>query len=192
MKLANELYVTNRDDWREWLEKNYETEKEIWLVYYKKHTGKPSVPYTDSVEEALCFGWIDSIIKRIDDEKYVRKFTPRKEKSRWSALNVKRVKKMINTGKMKPRGLELYNYAAKHGLLPAPDQAIRKELDIPQFINQSLSKNKIAKDTFKSLAPSHKRQYIGWVMDAKKEETRMRRLKEMIQLLSEGKKLGLK
>ncbi|KPK85198.1 MAG: hypothetical protein AMS27_08075 [Bacteroides sp. SM23_62_1] len=186
------LYVVNRYVWHNWLIKNGDSAPGIWLIFYKEHTGKPSLSYDDAVEEALCFGWIDSIIKRIDDEKYVRKFTPRKEKSRWSALNVKRVKKMINTGKMKPRGLELYNYAAKHGLLPAPDQAIRKELDIPQFINQSLSKNKIAKDTFKSLAPSHKRQYIGWVMDAKKEETRMRRLKEMIQLLSEGKKLGLK
>ena len=87
MKLADELYVTNRDDWREWLRKNYETKKEVWLIYYKKHTCKPSIPYIDSIEEALYFGWIDSIIKRIDDEKFARNFTPRKAKSKWSEAN---------------------------------------------------------------------------------------------------------
>ncbi|UCC32844.1 MAG: hypothetical protein JSW53_03315, partial [Candidatus Bathyarchaeota archaeon] len=92
--MTQKLYVTNRDEWRSWLEKNHEAEKEVWLIFYKKHVGKPSVPYEDAVEEALCFGWIDSIIKKIDEKKFVRKFTPRKSSSRWSELNRKRAQKM--------------------------------------------------------------------------------------------------
>jgi len=90
MKITKTLYVTTRDEWRSWLEKNHKSEKEIWLIYYKKHTGKPRIPYDDAVEEALCFGWIDSIIKRIDEKKYAQKFSPRKQNSVWSDLNKKR------------------------------------------------------------------------------------------------------
>ena len=89
MRLTKELYVTNREDWRAWLEQNHATEKEVWLLYYKKHTGKPTIPYDDAVEEALCFGWIDSTVKRIDDEKYTQKFTPRNDRSVWSESNKK-------------------------------------------------------------------------------------------------------
>jgi len=103
--MTEELYVTNRDDWRAWLKENHSTQKEVWLIYYRKHSGKPSIPYDDSVEEALCFGWVDSIIKKIDSEKFARKFTPRKGKSRWSESNKKRVAKMIREGKMTEVGL---------------------------------------------------------------------------------------
>lgn len=104
MEITKQLYVTDRDAWRAWLEKNYDTEKEIWLIYYKKHTGKPRIPYDDAVEEALCFGWIDSTVKRVDDEKFAQKFTPRKNKSNWSDLNKKRAKKMIREGRMTKAG----------------------------------------------------------------------------------------
>jgi len=83
VKVTKKLYVTNRKEWRNWLEENYSTAKEIWLVYYKKHTGKPRIPYDDAVEEALCFEWIDSTVKRFDDEKYFQRYTPRKNKSVW-------------------------------------------------------------------------------------------------------------
>ncbi len=106
MKITKTLYVTTRDEWRSWLEENHKSEKEIWLIYYKKHTGKPRIPYDDAVEEALCFGWIDSIIKRIDEEKYTQKFSPRKQNSAWSDLNKKRVKKLIEEGKMTKAGYE--------------------------------------------------------------------------------------
>ena len=91
----NQVYFKDRKEWREWLSKNHNIEAGIWLVYYKKETGRTSIEYDDSVEEALCFGWIDSIIKKIDEEKYVRKFTPRKPNSRWSESNKRRVEKMI-------------------------------------------------------------------------------------------------
>jgi len=191
MKIADELYVTNRHDWREWLRKNYETEKEIWLIYYKKHTGKPSVPYNDSVEEALCFGWVDSIIKKIDDEKFARKFTPRKSKSKWSQANKKRVEKMIKKGKMTAAGLTKIMEAKKSGEWFKTTPA-RKELVIPPYVKEALAKNKNALDNFNNLAKSYKRQYVGWISSAKRKETRKRRLIEAISLLERNEKLGMK
>ena len=111
------LYVSNRYEWRRWLEMNGDKETVIWLIFYKKSSGKQSVPYPDAVEEALCFGWIDSIIKRVDDAKYMQKFTPRKENSSWSVLNVSRVHKMISQGRMMEKGLALFRYAEDNGLL---------------------------------------------------------------------------
>ncbi|MCK4673300.1 hypothetical protein KAT67_04885, partial [candidate division WOR-3 bacterium] len=111
MKISKKLYVTNRDDWHAWLKKNHATKKEIWLVYYKKHTGKPRIPYNDAVEEALCYGWIDSIVKRLNNEKYAQKYTPRRAKSIWSRLNIERAKKMISQGKMTKTGLALFKEA---------------------------------------------------------------------------------
>jgi len=191
MKLADELHVTNRDDWREWLRKNYATEKEVWLIYYKKHTGKPSIPYDDSVEEALCFGWIDNIIKRIDDEKFVRKFTPRKAKSKWSEANKKRARKMMKEGKMTKAGLAKIREAKKSGEW-FKAEPVRKELVIPPYMKEALAKNKKALDNFNNLARSYKRHYIGWITSAKREETRERRLAEAIRLLEQNEKLGMK
>ena len=191
MKRANELYVTNRDEWREWLRKNYETRKEIWLIYYKKHTGKPRIPYDDSVEEALCFGWIDSIIKRIDDEKYARKFTPRKAKSRWSEANKRRARKMIKEGKMTEVGFARIREAKKNGewFKAAP---IKKELAIPAYMKEALAKNKRALKNFNKLTKSYKRHYVGWISSAKRAETRKKRLAEAIKLLEKNEKLGMK
>ncbi len=100
-----QLYVTDRDQWRDWLSQRHAAEAGIWLVFYKKGTSEPTIEYEAAVEEALCFGWIDSIIKRVDGEKYVRKFTPRKDKSNWSALNRTRAAKMMKAGKMTDVGL---------------------------------------------------------------------------------------
>jgi len=186
------LYLTNRAEWRSWLEENGETEPVIWLIFYKKHTGKPSLPYDDSVEEALCFGWIDSLVKRIDDEKYARKFTPRNPNSTWSKLNVWRIKKMVDAGKMTEKGESLFNYAIEHNLLPVEEQKRKPEIFVPPLIRNELSKNKKADSFFGSLAPSYKRNFIGWVMDAKREETRKKRLEEMMTLLEREENLGLK
>src|SRR5918999_6552667 len=104
MKISQTLYVTNRDDWRAWLNENYETEKEVWLIYYKKHTNQPRIPYDDAVEEALCFGWIDSIVQKIDEERYAQKFTPRRNSSNWSESNRRRLRGLLKAGKMTPAG----------------------------------------------------------------------------------------
>ncbi len=191
METSGKLYVTSRDDWRAWLRRNHDTKKEVWLIYYKKQTGKPSIPYDDSVEEALCFGWIDSIIKKIDDEKFARKFTPRKAKSKWSEANKKRAKRMMKEGKMEEAGLARIMEAKKGGewFKTAP---VTKELVIPLYVKEALAKNKKALDNFNNLAKSYKRQYIGWIAGAKMEETRRRRIAEAIRLLEKNEKLGMK
>jgi uncharacterized protein YdeI (YjbR/CyaY-like superfamily) len=188
MTIFKTLHVTDREDWRAWLKENHDKEQEVWLIFYKKQTGKPVIPYDDAVEEALCF---DSIIKRMDDEKFSRKFTPRKADSKWSELNKKRVKKMIRQGRMTEAGLALINAAKKSGkweeVISQP-----KESNIPSGIKNALYANKKAWENFNQLAPSHQRQYIGWITTAKKEETRQRRLKEALEILAQGKKLGMK
>ena len=105
--MSERLLVTTRAAWRQWLEKNHTASKEIWLIYFKKHTGEPRIPYDDAVEEAICFGWIESLIKRIDDEKLCQKFTPRTNIKQWSELNKKRARRMINEKKMTEAGLAL-------------------------------------------------------------------------------------
>jgi uncharacterized protein YdeI (YjbR/CyaY-like superfamily) len=186
------VYVKNRNQWRNWLEKNHDKEeKGIWLVFYKKKTNKPSLDYEDAVEEALCFGWIDSIIKKIDEEKYARKFTPRNDKSLWSELNKKRVNKMIKEGKMTDAGLAKIQKAKKTGLWqkePRPQIS----LDMPPEFAKALAKNKKAKENFDALAASYRKYYIGWIAIAKRPQTKNRRIAESIALLEQGKKLGLK
>jgi uncharacterized protein YdeI (YjbR/CyaY-like superfamily) len=191
MEITEKLYVTNRDDWREWLRKNHATKKEIWLIYYKKHTGKPTIPYGDSVEEAICFGWIDSIIKKIDDEKYSRKFTPRKAKSGWSHLNKKRARKMVKERKMTEAGLEKIREAKESGEW-FKAKVVRKELVTPIYIEEALAKSEKALENFNNLAESYKKQYVGWIASAKREETRKRRIAESIRLLEQNEKLGMK
>jgi len=185
------LHVTNRKDWRSWLRKNHESEKEIWLVYYKKHTGKPRVPYNDAVEEALCFGWIDSIVKTIDDEKYMQKFTPRKEKSNWSDSNKKRVVKLMDAGQMKNAGLKTIELAKANGCW---DKEIpsAQSVDMPVELDVALAGNENARDFFNSLSPSNQRQYMGWIGSAKRPETRQKRVRESMDLLGKKQKLGMK
>jgi uncharacterized protein YdeI (YjbR/CyaY-like superfamily) len=103
-----QFHASSREEWRSWLEKNHAGAKEVWLVYYKKHTGKPSIGYTDSLEEAICFGWIDGLKKSVDEERYAYRFSPRKPKSKWSPRNTKLAKKMIEEKKMTPAGLAAF------------------------------------------------------------------------------------
>jgi len=186
-----QLYVTNREKWRDWLSQHYATESVIWLIFYKKETSKPTIDYDAAVEEALCFGWIDSIIKKIDAEKYVRKFTPRKDKSNWSELNKKRATKMIKEGKMTDIGLVKIKAAKKSGLWEQTGRP-HISLNIPSEFTRALDKNKKARENFEKLAPSYRKHYIGWIQAAKREETKKKRIRESILLLAKGKRLGLK
>jgi uncharacterized protein YdeI (YjbR/CyaY-like superfamily) len=186
------LYVKNRDEWRAWLEKHHCSEKAIWLIYYKKHTGRERIPYDDAVEEAICFGWIDSIVKRIDEETFAQKFTPRTRKSAWSELNRKRAAKMISEGKMTEAGRSRISVAIPEMPLPQEKKKTSAGLSIPPFIARALSSNKKARAHFDKLAPSYKKLYIKWISAAKREETRQKRIEEALQLLEEGKKLGMK
>ena len=181
----NLLYVPNRDDWRAWLEEHHATETEVWLVFYKKHTGKPRVPYDEAVEEALCFGWIDSIARRLDEDRFAQKFTPRKDRGNWSELNLQRMEKLIAVGRMTPAGLAKLDPQA-------PPKRFEIGEEIPSFIAEAFAANPAAGESFQRLAPSHRRNYIRWIIEAKKEETRQRRLQEALQKLERNEVLGLK
>ena len=184
MEIGETLYLIDRNEWRKWLEKHHETKKEIWLIYYKKHTDKPRIPYDDAVEEALCFGWIDSIVKRIDDETYAQRYTPRNLKSVWSPYNIKRVKRMIQQGKMMDIGLKKYEYGIANNLQAPTIQ----DITMPEDFKNALSGEKKAESTFGALSKSKKIMYIHWITSAKGEETRKRRIKKTIELLNEDKK----
>lgn len=186
------LEVKDRSEWRAWLAANHNTESEVWLVYYKKETGIPSIAYNGSVEEALCFGWVDSIIKRIDDQKYARKFTPRKPESRWSPSNTRRVEKLIAAGQMTEHGLALVEAAKQSGSWDNPVTKPELDFTIPDAFAQALAQNPQAKQTFETLAPTYQKQYLAWIITAKRPETKARRIAESIRLLAEGRKLGLR
>ena len=186
-----EIYVSDRKGWRSWLSDNHAKVEEVWLVYYKKHTGKPTINYTDSVEEALCFGWIDGLKQSIDSERYAYRFTPRKRGSKWSPLNIRLAKKMIEEGKMSEAGLAAFNQRVSYDeeILNARSA---KEIPLTPEIESALKANKKAWDNFNNLTPSYRKQYVGWLRSAKRPETRAKRLKEAITLLAENKKLGMK
>jgi uncharacterized protein YdeI (YjbR/CyaY-like superfamily) len=184
------LYISERAEWRAWLEENHAREREVWLIYYKKHTDRPRIPYDDAVEEALCFGWIDSTVRRLDNDRYLQKFTPRKSKSNWCESNVKRARKLIAEGLMTKAGLDaIAEGALDVEFAPRPKS---KEVEVPRFVSDALKKTPKAWENFRALAPSYRRDYVGWITHAKRDETRERRLREAARLLSENKKLGMK
>ena len=188
MKERPELYVEDRKAWRAWLERHHAAATEIWLVYYKKGTGRQSILYEDSVEEALCFGWIDSLIRKLDEERYARKFTPRTDTTKWSESNKRRVEKLIREGRMTPAGLASLGDLGAGSPLPAS----KRDWEMPAELTQALAGNGTARHNFEKLAPSHRRQYVGWIASAKKPETRLRRAAEAMALLERNEKLGMK
>ena len=187
----NQLYIKTSSEWRKWLTKNHNKAEEVWLIFYKKETGKPSMDYETAVEEALCFGWIDSLVRKIDEQRYARKFTPRKDKSVWSELNKERVKKVIIEGRMTKYGLVKIAAAKKSGKWYEDDRPDVLFKMPPQF-SEALNKNKKAKENFSKLSPSQRRFYIGWIATAKKKETKEKRIKEAVKLLKQGSRLGMK
>ena len=110
MEIKNTLYVTNRKKWRDWLVKNHKTQKEVWLIYYRKETGNPRISYDDAVLEALCYGWIDSTVKKVDKERFAQRFSPRSRKSRLSQMNKERIRELIKEKKIKLVGLNIPSY----------------------------------------------------------------------------------
>ena len=196
MKELEFAFFKNRDEFRNWLEHNYVTSQGIWMIFYKKHSVIGGIQYEEALEEELCFGWIDSLVKKIDDDQYARKFTPRKDTKKWSQLNKRKVVELIKGGKMTRAGLDKIDTSVMSTL---PDQEESKFVEeknpgfnMPGFIVSEFAKNEPALINFQNLAPSYQRQFIALITSGKKRETRMNRIQESIGLLIENRKLGLK
>jgi uncharacterized protein YdeI (YjbR/CyaY-like superfamily) len=187
MEFTHTFHATDRAAWRTWLGKHHATEKDVWLVYDKAGSGLPCITYEESVEEALCFGWIDSLIQNIDERRHARKFTPRREGSAWSDSNKRRVLKAIAEGRMTPAGMAKVDFP----LEAPPKPPVRAEITIPAWLALGLQADPQAWENFNALPPSHQKRYIGWLSAAKREETRQKRLEEAIRLLLEKKRLGI-
>ncbi|MCU7918712.1 MAG: YdeI/OmpD-associated family protein [Candidatus Thiodiazotropha sp. (ex Epidulcina cf. delphinae)] len=189
--MKSEVYVRDRKAWRRWLIKYHEKAPEAWLIFYKKHTAKPTISYADSVEEAICFGWIDGLKKSIDSDRYAYRFTPRRNASKWSPLNIKLAKKMIDEGRMSEAGLAAFNrrvtYDKETLRSRHADEAVLK----PEIENH-LKSNKKAWINFNNLPPGYRNQYVRWLCSAKRPETIAKRLSEAVELLEKNRRLGMK
>lgn len=185
-----ELYVVTKEEWRKWLNDNHNKSEEVWLIYYKKPSGKPRIPYIDAVEEALCYGWIDGKIKRINDDYYIQRFTPRRKGSRWSKYNIERVHKLIKQGIMKKHGLDAFSEAVEK---PELIYENRPKVDptVPVDLMVELEKNETAFNNFMNFSRSSRQLYVEWLNSAKKSETRQRRIDKIIRQATENIKPGM-
>ncbi|MFA6530093.1 MAG: YdeI/OmpD-associated family protein [Candidatus Micrarchaeia archaeon] len=186
MEITKTLYVKNRTEWRNWLSKHQDgKETEIWLVYYRKSSGKPRIPYNDAVEEALCFGWIDSIVKRIDDEKFAQRFSPRRKTSILSRMNIERVKKLIEEKRMTKRGLD----AIAHRFDPNE----KDDFKIAKDILAEIKKDKLAWKHFQQFPERYKRIRISYVEEIRNysREQFKRRLRNFIKNTAKNKRFGM-
>ena len=177
-------YAKDRRQWRAWLEKNHNRSAEIWLIYYKKDSGKPRVPYEEAVEEALCFGWIDGKVRRIDEACYAQRFTPRQQRSPWTRTNIQRVERLIAAGKMAAPGLAAFQPERRREYPPMP-----KEL--PKELEARFRKQSVAWKNFQNFPPYYRRVISGWVASAKKEETRLSRLEKLIEFSARNERIKL-
>ncbi|HSL44591.1 MAG TPA: YdeI/OmpD-associated family protein [Anaerolineales bacterium] len=179
MEIKNTLHVTNRKDWRKWLREHYKTEKEIWLVYHKKKTGKPRIEYNDAVEEALCFGWIDSTLKSLDKDRNAQRFTPRKPKSAYSPANKERLRKLVKQRKVIKEVRESLG------------DILDEKLEIPADILKAIKANKEAWNNFQAFSDSYKRIRIGFIEGARKRPGEFqKRLRYFIKMTEKNKLYG--
>jgi uncharacterized protein YdeI (YjbR/CyaY-like superfamily) len=188
MEIGEKLYVTNRDDWRKWLESNYDKAPEIWMVYYNKKSGKPRIPYDEAVEEALCFGWIDSIVKKIDDDCAAQRFSPRRKKSVLSQLNKVRVRKMIEQGKMTDAGLLSISehVGVKEGKLFE-----HKPFKMPPDILKMLKSDDVTWKNFSNFPDDYKQVRIAYIDNARsRQEEFAKRLNHFLKMTKQNKLIG--
>jgi uncharacterized protein YdeI (YjbR/CyaY-like superfamily) len=185
MDSTETVYFATREEWRSWLEENHDKCKGIWLIYFKKGSGRPRVPYDDAVEEALCFGWIDSTVKSMDEERYRQLFTPRNPRSGWSELNMRRMEQLIKDGRMTGAGLAKFRDPAAH-------RSTTRDLDYvtPPGFMEALEKDPIALAYFHKLPPSQTKLYFRYINGAKRDETKQKRITESVDLLGQGRKLS--
>ena len=179
------LDVRTEQQWRRWLAKHHASTPGVWLVRHKRHTAIKSIPYEDLVRTALCFGWVDSLVKRLDDDRYAIKVTPRKPTSKWSDINRRRWNDLKAAGLLHAPGVAAApteNRYRKHPPIP----------ELPAYVAKAFKANPRAWQYFQALAATYRRNFVVWIHMAKRPETRERRIRESIELLAAGKKLGLK
>ena len=179
MEITKTLYVTKPKDWRNWLEKHYKKEKEIWLIYYKKESGKPRIAYNDAVEEALCFGWIDSIVKKLDEESTVQRFSPRKPNAKYSQANIERLRTLVAKKKVIKEVAE------------SVKDVLNEKFKIPPDILKAIKANQEAWKNFQKFSASYKRIRIAFIEGARKRPQEFqKRLRHFIQMTEKNKMFG--
>jgi uncharacterized protein YdeI (YjbR/CyaY-like superfamily) len=180
VKIGKTLYVKNRQEWRRWLRVNHQRATEIWLIYYKKESGKPRIPYNDAVDEALCFGWIDSLLKPIDARKYAQRYSPRKKTSKLSDMNRERVRRLIRARRMTRAGLAAIEHTGKGPSTLPPDIVARLKADPVVWRN------------FQKFPASYKRIRVGWIDAARhRREAFEQRLRYFIKMTAQNKRFGM-
>lgn len=172
-------------DFRKWLERHHATAQELWVGYYKKDSGKPSITWPESVDEALCFGWIDGLRKSVDATSYKIRFTPRRPRSIWSAVNIRRAQELIETGRMQPAGLKAFEARTEDRSRVYSYEQADQPLD-EQYAKQ-LRANRRAWKFFQAQTPGYQKLMTRWIISAKKEETRLKRLAQLIVESAEGR-----
>ena len=177
--MKDTLYVTTRKEWRDWLKKHYQSEKEIWLVYYKKHTGKPRISYNEAVEEALCFGWIDSIVKSIDEDRFAQRFSWRNPKRPYSQANKERLRELIRQGKV------------TKDVLATVGDVTEEEFEIPPDILKAIKASKEAWRNFQGFSQSYIRIRIAFIDAARNRPQEFKkRLRYFIEMTEKNRQFG--
>lgn len=186
MTRSLQFYPRDRAAWTAWLEKHHASAPAVSLVFYRKAAGKPTVTYAEAVEEALCFGWIDGIKHKLDDERYTYRFTPRRPGSRWSAINRQRLAALDAAGKLRPAGRAAFDAARTSGALDLPGRPTAPAT-MPPELSAALRSTPKARAAFEALPPSHRRLWLRYVHEAKQAETRSRRAANVVARLAAGK-----
>jgi len=182
MEVDKTIYIATRREWRAWLRANYKTEKSVWLIYYRKESGKPRLPYNDAVEEALCFGWIDSTIKKVDHERFAQRFSRRNPKSPYSQANIERLRALIAKGKVVKDVLET---------LPRIDDPIGAKFVVPRDILEAVKADKEAWENFKRFSPSYIRIRVGFIDRSRNRPDAFKtRLNYFVKMTAKGKQFG--
>jgi len=180
------FYPTNREEWRLWLKTNHSSLKSVWVIFYKKNSKSSTISWSEAVDEALCFGWIDSVKKSIDSEKYIQLFSQRKPQSTWSKINKNKIKQLIENGLMTQAGFKSIEVAKQNGCWTILDKV--EDLIIPNDLEEAFKKQEGSKDYFNKLSNSTKKAMLQWLVLAKRAETRKKRIAEISELAGKSQK----
>jgi uncharacterized protein YdeI (YjbR/CyaY-like superfamily) len=184
--VSEPIFFASPEEFYAWLEEHHETESEVYVGYYKKHTGRPSLTWSEAVDQALCFGWIDGRLNRIDEERHMQRFTPRRPKSNWSKVNIQKVAKLKEAGLMRPAGLRAFEARsdARSGVYSFEQ---RDQVKLTPEFERRLRADAAAWEHWRARPPSYRKAATFWVMSAKREETRDRRLGQLIECSAQGR-----